>query len=145
MVLQLVRIKPDRLVELVGPVPPAVKRRHALRVMGGLPGSRGRAVETARTETLGVRVVRHDVPGDMPGDVAAESVAALALVETDRESAQAGRGACAVQVIDNSALDPLPAAGALAVVLRAVLVLVVLVETRATGDGEDFRNDIEVD
>ncbi len=66
-------------------------------------------------------------------------MAALALVERDRESAQPGRSTRAVQVIDDQAR-----ARALAVVLRAVLILVIVIEPGATGDREHFRYDVEV-
>src|SRR3569833_1740225 len=63
----------------------------------------------------------------------------FALAEIDGESAQSGRGASAVQVILDQA-----GAGALAVVLRAVLILIVVIEPGAACDRENLRDDVEV-
>src|SRR3569833_493114 len=63
----------------------------------------------------------------------------FALAEIDGEAAQSGRGASAVQVIHDQA-----GAGALAVVLRAVLILIVVIEPGAACDRENLRDDVEV-
>src|SRR4029077_3019311 len=89
-------------------------RVHAYRRIG--------TVEAARTEAFRVGVVRHDVVGDVPRQVAAPTVPALGLVQVDREAAQACRGARPVDMVHHE-----PGAGALAVVLRAVLELIIVV------------------
>src|SRR5207237_6826541 len=65
--------------------------------------------------------------------------------EAHRESAAYRRHAGPVQVIDDGDRDPREVARGLTVVLGAVLILIVVIETRATRNREYLGNDIEVD
>src|SRR5215468_327451 len=66
------------------------------RQRGRLTGERTCTVEAARAEPFRIGVVGHHILVDVPGEVAAEAVPALALLEIDREAAVPGGGASAV-------------------------------------------------
>src|SRR5262249_54091529 len=90
-------------------------------------------------------VIPHDVTSDVPGQVATQAVPALALVEVDWEAAQARCRTHTVRVIDYRPGDYIrDGARRLAVVLRPVLELIVVIETRAAGNRQHLWNDVEV-
>src|SRR5258708_6917098 len=95
-------------------------------------------VEAARTETLRPRVVREDVRSDVPGQVAAALEAAFALVQVDAEAGIGFRPECTRPV------GYIQEARCRTIVLGTMLILVVMVVTRAAGERQYFGNQVEI-
>lgn len=96
----------------------------------------GRAVEGTRPETLGEGVIGHDIRRDMPCDVAAALQACVGLAVIGGVDVDKSAHASAIGNIEAAR----PSA-----VLGAHLELAILIPARATGNGENVRDDVIVD